>query len=285
MASAAFLTTSVVELIWGEKVAVPVSAFWKPALSSCVASPIGYHALKYITYPLLILTKSSKPVPVMMVGVFFYGKKYGWYKYVSVAMLVAGISMFTSGKKSSPKLGEAEETDIWVTLFGIALVLVNLGLDGYTNNEQDHIFSHHKASANQMMRFVNLWQCLYQVVYLVGGYFMLGHLSELYLAFHMIRTCPDIGLDIVLFCTCASLGQILIFGLMKEFGSLVWITISVTRKLFTIFLSVFMFKHTVSSFQWMGVAMVFGGLGLDIGMNYYHKGQNSKAVAKTKKKD
>jgi hypothetical protein len=53
----------------------PVLAFIKPSLSCAVASPIGYLALEYINFPLMILTKSSKPVPVMMIGILFYGQR------------------------------------------------------------------------------------------------------------------------------------------------------------------------------------------------------------------
>jgi UDP-galactose transporter B1 len=66
-----------------------------------------------------------------------------------------------------------------------------------------------------------------------------------------------------MFCLCASLGQVLIFGLMKDFGSLVWITVSITRKLFTILVSVFMFNHSVNAFQWFGIVCAFVGMGLE----------------------
>ncbi|KAJ1427841.1 UAA transporter [Ochromonadaceae sp. CCMP2298] len=277
MAAGAFVTTSVIDLIWSEKVKVPIWVFWRPALSSCLASPIGYEALKYITYPLLVLTKSSKPVPVMLIGVFFYGRKYAWYKYASVALLCVGIGMFTSGGKG----GKAVETDIWLTVLGIAMVLVNLGLDGYTNNEQDEVFAKHSASSNQMMRGTNLWQCFFQFAYLGGGWLLQREQSEISQAVTMIRLCPVVSYDILMFCFCASVGQVLIFSVMKEYGSLVWITISVTRKLITIFVSIFLFNHKVSLVQWMGVALVFGSMALDIGTNL---GKKEKAVD-AKKKD
>lgn len=74
-----------------------------------------------------------------------------------------------------------------------------------------------------------------------------------------------------MFCSCASIGQVLLFALVKEFGSLVWVTISVTRQLFTILLSVVVFKHSVNFMQWIAISLVFLGLGLDIIMNYLAK--------------
>lgn len=252
----------------------------KPALSATLASPIGYEALKYINYPLMILTKSSKPVPVMGIGVIFYGRNYGWHKYASVLLLCAGIYLFTSGKKSGSSGASAVESDIKLVLFGMVLVLINLGMDGYTNNEQDRIFSKYKASPNQMMKYTNLWQCLYQAVYLGLGWCLYNTDSELHKSVYMVTRCPALVLDIALFCLCASVGQVLIFNVMKEFGSLAWITISVTRKLFTIVLSVIVFQHPVNIVQWFGVALVFVGLTVDALVSYY-----SKPVGKDKKQD
>jgi solute carrier family 35 (UDP-galactose transporter), member B1 len=236
--------------------------FRKPALSATIASPIGYEALKYLSYPLMMLTKSSKPVPVMAVGFFFYGRKYGWHKYMSVLLLCIGIYMFTNGKSSSAK-HESNTDDVSRLLFGIFLVLLNLSLDGYTNNEQDRIFTKYASSPNHMMKGVNLMQCIYQFVYLVVGWFMYAGESELVLSVTAMQGSLRLCGDILAFCVCASVGQVLIFNVMQEFGSLTWITISVTRKLFTIVLSVVIFQHKVNTFQWMGVALVFVGLGVD----------------------
>lgn len=232
----------------------------------------------------MILTKSSKPVPVMTIGVVFYGRVYGWYKYASVALLCAGIYLFTQSKKSGSDAGGAQ--DIKFVLFGMLLVLVNLGMDGYTNNEQDRIFAKYHASPNQMMKYTNVWQVLYQFVYLAVGYGMYAENSELALATKLCMHSTALVIDILLFCLCASVGQVLIFNVMQEFGALAWITISVTRKLFTVVLSVFVFQHKVGALQWFGVFLVFVGLALDAGMSYYSKPKPAGGVeSKGKKQD
>ena len=242
-------------------------------MSATLASPIGYTALKYISYPMVILVKSSKPVPVMAVGVLFYGRVYTWCKYVSVMLLTVGICLFSSTKKSSGAGGSFNESnDLSVVLFGMLLVLINLGMDGYTNNEQDRIFTQYGASPNQMMQFVNLWQCLYQLLYLAGGYAIYAQHSELSKSLFAMIHSPPLCLDIFLFCVCACVGQVLIFNVMREFGSLAWITISVTRKLFTLVMSVFVFGHPVNAMQWLGVLAVFLGLSVDAAVGFYLTG-------------
>jgi solute carrier family 35 (UDP-galactose transporter), member B1 len=46
-------------------------------------------------------------------------------------------------------------------------------------------------------------------------------------------------------------------------GSLILVTITVTRKLFTMLLSVMWFHHSLTSGQWAGMGLVFGGIGLE----------------------
>jgi hypothetical protein len=61
---------------------------------------------------------------------------------------------------------------------------------------------------------------------------------------------------------------------MKEFGSLMWVTLSITRKLFTIIVSIVMFNHQISTFQWIGVAAVFLGMSVEVIMNYLIKSKS-----------
>ena len=102
--------------------------------------------------------------------------------------------------------------------------------------------------------------CIFNLLTL---FFYLYDKSELSKAVHMITASSDLRSDILLFCLCASIGQVLIFTVMKEFGSLSWIMISITRKLFTILISIFAFSHSVNSLQWVGVGFVFLGLILE----------------------
>ena len=249
--------------------------FWRAAATSALASPIGYTSLKYISYPMMILTKASKPVPVILVGVISYNRKYPWFKYMSVFLLVSGISIFTAYKSKSggsssndSSSSNVDDKGLLMLLFGMFLVVLNLSLDGFTNNEQDHIFSNHKATPIEMMQYTNLWQAAYLLATLLITWLIWGSSSELHLALDIIAKCPGVKYDILMFCSCASIGQVLLFALVKEFGSLVWVTISVTRQLFTILISVFVFNHSVNPRQWVGIALVFSGLGLDIVMNY-----------------
>ena len=228
----------------------------------------------------------------MFVGTVFYKRSYSWYKYVSVILLCSGISLFTAYKASKGSDNRPETTNdsgsepipidsdanhIWHLLFGMFLVALNLSLDGYTNNEQDQIFAAHSVTSLEMMKYTNLWQSIYLFAYLIVFWLLYGGDSELSNASLMIYNSWEVRLDIFLFCSCACIGQVLLFSLVKEFGSLLWVTISVTRKLFTVFASVFLFNHSVNMMQWIGISLVFIGLGLEIIMNYISKSDKQKS--------
>jgi UDP-galactose transporter B1 len=280
----------------------PFYVFWKPALSANVATSLSYISLQYISYPLMILSKSCKHVPVMFVGKVFYSKKYHWSKYVSVLLICMGITLFTAMKSSVKastnvsnlqKSADTRDTNdfaLSITLFiGLFFVFVHLVLDGVTSNEQDHLFSSYSISSFQMMQNINLWQAIYSCSYLlcefVYNYFFVTKMditqTRIFGALNFLSKTPDACFDIVIFCFCACIGQLLIFMLIREFGSLLWITISVTRQLFTILLSVFLFNHSLGSFQWVGIGLVFSGMGFEIFMNYYLKNKAAAAVVAT----
>ena len=68
----------------------PFATFWKPALSNTIASPIGYLSLRSISYPLMILVKNCKLIPVMIVGAVVNKS----YEYVAVALISMGLILF-----------------------------------------------------------------------------------------------------------------------------------------------------------------------------------------------
>ena len=62
------------------------------------------YALSYLNYATRIVFKSAKIIPVMAFSVLIVGKKYNWKEWLSAAILVLGIVLFTLGDvASSPR--------------------------------------------------------------------------------------------------------------------------------------------------------------------------------------
>jgi UDP-galactose transporter B1 len=81
-----------------------------------------------------------------------------------------------------------------------------------------------------------------------------------------IASHPTSLAPLLAYALLGGLGQLFIFETIQHFGSLTLVMVTVTRKLFTMLLSVVVFNHRLTLGQWAGVAVVFGGIGVEAGM-------------------
>lgn len=84
---------------------------------------------------------------------------------------------------------------------------------------------------------------------------------------HGIQFClefPEIIPQLLLFAISSGIGQTFIYLTLRKFGSLACSLVTTTRKFFTILLSVLLFGNEITDAQWIGVVIVFIGLGLDM---------------------
>lgn len=227
----------------------------KVALSGCLGSPFGYESLRHINYPTMILGKSCKLVPVMLMNWLVYHRRFDYYKYASVALITLGVSgfMYFEPVRHGAKAAAGN------SLYGLALLLINLLIDGLTNSWQDKMFIDHRITGQQMMFHMHL----FTVLLLLGWLLVNPFTHELSAALAFAHTFPSVILDVVLFGACGALGQVFVFFTLEHFGSLSLVTITVTRKLFTILISLFWFNHSLRTVQWACVALVFAALVLE----------------------
>ncbi|KAI9736609.1 MAG: UDP-galactose transporter [Cirrosporium novae-zelandiae] len=243
------------------------------SITSSLASPFGYASLNHVDYITFILAKSCKLLPVMFLHLTIFRKRYPLYKYAVVALVTAGVAIFTlnhppSGKKKSSSLHTGNS--VW----GLFLLGINLLFDGLTNSTQDHIFTAFRPfTGPQMMVAQNLLSTLLQLSYLLLGAFPVPILSallpttsasapaELPAALTFLTNYPSVLKDVLLFSLCGAIGQIFIYVTLERFSSVLLVTVTVTRKMLTMVLSVIWFGHRLSGMQWVGVGLVFGGIG------------------------
>ena len=255
------------------------------AATSSLASPFGYASLAHIDYITFILAKSCKLLPVMFLHLTIFRKRYPLYKYLVVALVTAGVAVFTFYDSSKKKSSSAIKSN---SVWGLLLLSINLLFDGLTNSTQDHIFSTHRPySGPQMMVAQNLLATLLTAGYLLVAPYLPPILApspnELSSAISFIRVHPTVGTDILGFCLCGAIGQIFIFYTLSQFSSLLLVTVTVTRKMLTMMLSVLWFGHRLSGMQWVGVGLVFGGVGAEGWIARSEKAAKEKAKAEKQK--
>ncbi|KAH8104498.1 UDP-galactose transporter, partial [Cristinia sonorae] len=256
------------------------------------AAPFGFAALSYITYPAMVLGKSCKLVPVMLMNVLLYRRKFAPHKYLVVAMVTAGITMFMGFGEEKPSKSHGKngngELSMYTQFIGIGYLLINLAIDGATNSTQDEIFARYKVSGQQMMFWINLFCTILTSVISVLPlpYIPVLHPSatgtELNNALEFIRTHPSVRIPLLQFSLTGALGQLFIFETLQHFGSLTLVTITLTRKLFTMLLSVIVYNHKLTPGQWSGAAVVFAGISVEAWVK--RKDVHAKRVVQEKEK-
>lgn len=190
------------------------------AITSSLASPFGYASLKHVDYITFILAKSCKLLPVMALHVTLFRRRYPLYKYGVVALVTAGVAVFTLHHPSSAKKsgGGNGGNSTW----GLLLLAVNLLFDGLTNSTQDHIYKAFRPyTGQQMMCALNLLSTALTTGFLLLSPWLeqtgLGEYlgmkvggSELQAAVEFVRAHPQVGWDVLGFAACGALGQVFI---------------------------------------------------------------------------
>ncbi|KAI3985844.1 hypothetical protein MKX01_026630 [Papaver californicum] len=235
----------------------PWWSYWSAGITNTIGPAMGIEALKYISYPAQVLAKSSKMIPVMLMGTLVYGIKYSLPEYVCTFLVAGGVSVFALAKTSSKTISKLAHPN---APLGYGLCFLNLTFDGFTNATQDSITSRYpKTSAWDIMLGMNLWGTIYNLMYMFGLPYGSG--VETY---QFCRNHPEAAWDIFLFCLCGAVGQNFIFLTISRFGSLANTTITTTRKFVSIVVSSLVTGNPLSGKQWGSVMMVFSGLSYQI---------------------
>ena len=210
---------------------IPSSRFLAPlalvAITSSLASPFGYASLAHTDYITFLLAKSCKLLPVMLLHITVFRKRYPLYKYLVVAAVTAGVAVFTlhSGKKHSKSARPDDANAAW----GLLLLGINLLFDGLTNSTQDYIFQTFRPyTGPQMMCANNMMMTVVTGLYLllspwlvstgIGewlGMDVAGSAGELGAALDFMRRYPAVWKDILGFAACGAVGQVFICELPK----------------------------------------------------------------------
>jgi UDP-galactose transporter B1 len=189
------------------------------AITSSLASPFGYASLQHVDYITFILAKSCKLLPVMFLHVTLYGKRYPFYKYAVVALVTAGVAIFTLQSGGSKKKSASGSS-----VYGLTLLAINLLFDGLTNSTQDDIYASFRPyTGQQMMCALNIMSTFLTSAYLllspylahtgigaVAGLDLIKGAGELQDALSFIQRHPAVGWDILGFAACGALGQVFI---------------------------------------------------------------------------
>ena len=217
------------------------------SISNVYASTCQYEALKYVSFPVQMLGKSFKMMPVMVWGMAVGGKSYKLVDWCVAAAVTGGVTEFLMTGRS---LRQAQPER--ASLVSACSVLF-LALDGFTSTYQEVLFKEYNTSKYNQMIYVNLGSCLVSsITILVSGGFIT--------AFAFVAAHPIFLMDATLLSASAVSGQWFIYSQVKEFGALVFAATMNVRQVLSILLSYVTYGHSITGLQVIGLCAVFGAL-------------------------
>ena len=255
-----FVTTSIYAITafvardyFGEK-RTDISKYQMLILSvTSIASTItSVRSLRYVIYPVQVLFKSCKPVPVMLFGTIL-GKKYPLRKYVNVIIITTGVALFMGAGSSTRKSGGGE-----TTLLGGVLLSISLCFDGATGAYEDKLMGNDHVEPFDLMYNIQLGKSVISFCTLVAT----NGLST------FIQTIYNGGFTLVVLGLTGALGQVFVFVTISKFGALNCALIGLARKILSLLLSFVLYGHTLNAFQTVGLLLSLTAMI----SNFYEKG-------------
>lgn len=243
------------------------------SLSNSISSWAQYEALKFISFPTQVLSKSCKVIPVMIVrtfcdyyycnklsltaisntsytilqvGMLLNKKTYPLIEYAEAVAITAGVAMFTFSEKHHSS--DATRVD---TYYGAGLLALYLCCDSFTSQWQSKVFKQYGVDQYQMMLGVNIWS-----IVMTG--FTLLQSGEMFSALAFIMSDSQAFAHMTILSVTSATGQLFIFYTIKEFGPVIFTIMMTTRQVFSLFVSCLLFSHKLTALGWIGSLAVFG---------------------------
>ena len=235
----------------------PLINFAPCAMSNTLSSWSQYASLKYVAFPVQTVFKSSKIIPVMMMGKFIKGTTYPFGQYAEAFFITLGVAIFSLSSKTSTRTNGTE-------IIGLVFMVMYICCDSFTSQWQSKIYDQYgRANVDQyqMMLSVNSWAIAITTIGLIvtGDVpVIVEFLRANHVAFHY---------NIITAITSAT-GQLFIFYTIKEFGPIVFTVIMTTRQLFSITISCIIFGHKISLIAFAGALLVFSVIFFQIRRKY-----------------
>jgi len=259
----------------GEEVTnkAPLWKYLAISFSNVLATWCQYEALKYVSFPVQMLGKSFKMMPVMVWSIIISGKKYGLKDWGIALGVTWGVTQFLLTGEIKAKHGGKESS-----IYGILLLMAFLGCDGFTSTFQEKLFKEHKTSKFNQMLYVNSGSAVVS-----GGTLLMSGAAPRAINFCIAH--PNFVTHAGTLSAAAVGGQFFIYSQVKEFGALTLAATMNMRQVISILVSYIAYVHPISILQFLGLCLVFGSLFYKSYDGFMNGGKSGKGDSKGGGKD
>ncbi|CAN6879297.1 unnamed protein product [Brassica oleracea] len=218
-------------------------------------------SLAYLNYPAQIMFKSTKVLPVMIMGAFIPGlrRKYPVHEYISAFLLVLGLILFT--------LADAQMSPNF-SMIGILMITGALIMDAFLGNLQEAIFTmnpettqarkHNKKKLGSSC-FMEMLFCS-TVVGLPFLFVPMVLTGELFRAWTACWQHPYVYGVLVFEAMATFIGQVSVLSLIALFGAATTALITTARKGVTLLLSYLIFTKPLTEQHGSGLLLIAMGI-------------------------
>lgn len=226
----------------------PIWKYAMVSLSNFCATTCQYEALRWVSFPVQMLGKSFKMMPVMVWGMAISQKKYSCTDWFIAAAVTAGVTAFlVSGDIHAPHAVQ------YNSLMGLLLLAVFLVCDGFTSTFQEKLFKQHSTTKYNQMLWINLGSAAISLSLLVGT----GMFSK---ALAFSTSHPRFMIDALAISGAAVGGQFFIYSMVEEFGALAFAAAMNVRQVVSISISYAIYSKPITVMQICGLTVVFSAL-------------------------
>ncbi|KAL7573198.1 hypothetical protein ACA910_018854 [Epithemia clementina (nom. ined.)] len=282
--SLACMSVGFLGILWsGLTFGLPLRMFWWSGAAQVSAKAYSNLALAHgLNYPTMVLAKSAKMAPVMIGSMVVGGASYESREYLQVLAIIIGTMMVSFSKPSSsstivlttttPAAGElvdpaatdsmggllASSSSSSVSVLAVVYILVSLIFDGVVGGFQKRL-KMETAQVGTTPTPADFMFWFSVPMTLISGFITVAQ-GDFTSTLEFCLANPELQGKIIRYSLCSALGSVFVFYTLAHFDPLVVSTVTTTRKIFSVFLSIFLKGHSMSLSGWLGIALACGGI-------------------------
>ncbi|KNA17605.1 hypothetical protein SOVF_078630 [Spinacia oleracea] len=204
-------------------------------------------SLAFLNYPAQIMFKSTKVLPVMIMGAFIPGlrRKYPPSEYLSALLLVVGLILFTlADAQTSPNF----------SMIGVMMISGALIMDSFLGNLQEAIFTMNPETTQMEMLFCST---VVGLPMLIPPMILTG---ELFRAWTSCYQHPYVYAVLIFEAMATFIGQVSVLSLIALFGAATTAMVTTARKAVTLLLSYLLFTKPLTEQHGTGLLLITMGI-------------------------
>ncbi|GAV89870.1 UAA domain-containing protein [Cephalotus follicularis] len=242
----------------------PWKTYWKLSAVLMGSHGLTKGSLAFLNYPAQLMFKSTKVLPVMIMGAFIPGlrRKYPAHEYISAVLLVVGLILFTlADAHTSPNF----------SVIGVLMVSGALVMDAFLGNLQEAIFTMNPETTQMEMLFCST---------VVGLPFLIPPMlftGEMFKAWDSCSQHLYVYGVLIFEAMATFVGQVSVLSLIAIFGAATTAMVTTARKAVTLLLSYLIFTKPLTEQHGTGLLLI--AMGITMRMVPDHKPNNNKRVS------